>query len=256
MGIENIVAKDVRISRSMVDLFRESTQDTNKLHEEVALGYQIAFFLKSLSDSNCSDGLLCETQENKFHKPVAIDAVVWAKAEIQYDAPRMVKMTLYTGSPDTQPVATSELTYVRELASPPSQLGGHPFQLRRSDAIHVARGTVQERPDYLGLAVGLTSPALFKDGEAAVFQAREQGREPVYLQQAITFRAGAYRLGENDHINISTNCATLRAGRRLYQPTAIITHHEQEIAQVKSTLTFAPRQDILEAIAASKGGFQ
>lgn len=260
MSIDNVIAKDVQISKQMVDRFREATQDTNKLHEEIALGIQIGGFLKSLADKVYADGLLCETQESKFHKPVAIDSTVWAKADVERNEPdyKHVKVTLYKGTPEFpgQHVATSELTYIRELLSPESHLGGHSYQLRRSDAIHVAHGTSQDLPDYLALTIGLTSPTLFKDGEHVVFKAREEGREPVYLQQSITFRSGAYRLGENSRIFISTDCARVNERRKLYVPTAIIECDEQEIAQVKSTLAFAPRKDVLDAIQASKGGVQ
>lgn len=260
MSIDNVIAKDVHITKQMVDRFREATQDTNKLHEEILLGKQMEAFLKSRSNQSYATGLLCAAQVTKFHETVAIDSTVWAKADVERDEPdyKHVKMTLYRGTPEipSKPVATSELTYVKELLSPKSELGGHCYDLRRSDAIHVAHGSAQEQPDYLSLAIGLISPALFNDGAAVVFKAREEGKEPVYLQQSIIFHSAAYRLGENSRIFISTNCNDVRSRLGLYQPTAIITCDGEQVAQVKSTLTFPPREKVLEAIAASKGGVQ
>jgi hypothetical protein len=252
-----VVGESLQMTRSMVDAFRTATKDHNKIHEEIALGFQLGFLIKDFADKYMKDlapELSWSYQETRFENAVPIDAEVHAgQTGLNLISDPHVVVSLVDQT-KTQCVS-GMVKYYGPVPSGQRENAGREYTLTEEHARMVATGLGKEGTDIGALAIGLASNALLEDGKEIIEKHREEGKEPVYIRHKIRPYSALELLKPEDQIIISTNAAKfitfsqerMERLKGLYPAKVVATRPDGSLLyEVDMAITFIPREQVLK----------
>lgn len=152
-------------TREEVDAFRYATKDTNPVHADYVLGFQLALVGLDYTDAQIHSEFphySCSNLSTSFRKPVPVGTVVTLISSLPSVNEQTISVPLELRVQDDI-VASSTATYQLSQQAEHKRIPGHTYYLDHTMALQAAFGLGKTQPDYRALAIGIASHALLSD---------------------------------------------------------------------------------------------